>query len=881
MISSTAAFNTAVEATSRHFDARIKHNGSVVQCDITHIKTKKGACDGDYFSIGSVYSSSIEIEACNLTTPLENEDITLEIGIKEGDTYEYVEYGHYTVIKAPKTTKQITISAVGFITSKLTTPISLSASAPTINQIIAAIGTASGVTVTVPNGGTLALNQSVDGMNARTALELVASLLGCYATETNTGAIAVKKFEIPVSKVTVTGDRCLTEPTTQETFTMTGVKVIVTPEEIDDEGAVIPEVEYHTSGVIRQIYENEYMTQAIFNQFASNIVGYTFTPASVDLSLGDPRIEPWDCLSVTDEDGDTFNVPCHVIESSFDGGFASEILSTGESETESEPEGSLTKRFNELSGQLATTEIAADKAKAAASSAQSSADAAAAAASSAQGSATAAAAAASVADGKAEAASAAASVADGKAVAAAAAASSAQSSANTANTYANAALDQLGVVQDVIGVLSWASEHGSFTLTSDTTIQSGKVYFTYDAQTGDYTPVAVPTASALSTYYELEVDEAMNSFIMAHLAVTARGLWVLPSGLKTGSVTPASGETEADARGRLANNYKVLLSSNGMYVYDGDGALVSTFGENITFSSTRAQYIGGENAYIIFNPTTGQINIGGSGVIFGGDKPLSQVLNDLATAENTLIYDHTYEVSNGVASFTAFLYKGGVDVKSSYDPTQFTWYLKTEDGTTALGSGYTTTVNINACGYGAEVIGKFTISDDAELLTSEGDNLTNNSGTNYTVRASGDSVRVSDLEVVTTIYDTDKLLIVGGEGEHLVTFSTLQDYLNAHLDSHVLFNTTTGWDSQITLVSQTNTIYVYTDHDTDSDGNNVAGIKVGDGNAYVVDLPFTDAIAMEHIADNTRHITSSERDFWNNKVRCYYAGTEQLIFTTA
>ena len=77
------------------------------------------------------------------------------------------------------------------------------------------------------------------------------------------------------------------------------------------------------------------------------------------------------------------------------------------------------------------------------------------------------------------------------------AASSAQGDAARATTYANAALDQLSVVQDVAGVLTWASEHGSFTKTSDTAIVDGKVYFTLDSATGDYSPVVDPQASQL------------------------------------------------------------------------------------------------------------------------------------------------------------------------------------------------------------------------------------------------------------------------------------------------------------------------------------------------------------------------------------------------
>lgn len=225
--------------------------------------------------------------------------------------------------------------------------------------------------------------------------------------------------------------------------------------------------------------------------------------------------------------------------------------------------------------------------------------------------------------------------------------------AQTATKYANGALDQLSVVQDVVGVLTWASEHGTFTLTADTTIQDGKVYFTYDSSTGDYTPVVIPQQSALSTYYELTVDEAMQSFIMAHLAVTARGLWVLPNGINTGSVTPASGETIDDARARLGSEYKVLLANDGMHVYDGAGVEVSVFGENITFNAARPQYIGGEDAFIVFDPTSGEITIGGD-VLIDGTKRLSDVLTDLdvsiertATGADITVNGDTVHLTDG------------------------------------------------------------------------------------------------------------------------------------------------------------------------------------------------------------------------------------------
>ena len=296
---------------------------------------------------------------------------------------------------------------------------------------------------------------------------------------------------------------------------------------------------------------------------------------------------------------------------------------------------------------LRAVQAATAQAQADAASAASSASAAASAASAADAKAVQAATAASNAQADATAAAQAASVADGKAVAAGQAASAAQSSADAAslsaaqaNTHATNALDQLGIVQDVVGVLDYAAKHGTFSLTSDTAVQAGKVYFTYDSQTGDYAPVIDPQASALSTYYELTYsDDSMGDFIMTHLAVTQRGLWVLPSGKASGT-TPTSGESQADSDARQAQKYKVLLANDGLHVYDGAGNKVASYGESITFASTRAQYIGNEDAYILFTPehveggqtVKAKLVLGGSGVQVGGGRALSEVLAELDTA---------------------------------------------------------------------------------------------------------------------------------------------------------------------------------------------------------------------------------------------------------
>lgn len=264
------------------------------------------------------------------------------------------------------------------------------------------------------------------------------------------------------------------------------------------------------------------------------------------------------------------------------------------------------------------------------------------------------------------------------------------------------------------------------------------------------------------------------------------------------------------------------------------------------------------------------------------DKANGTAVNAKETAEAILIYDHDYTLEtideHIIANFQAHLFRGGVDIHTAYDQNLFTWYIKTEDGTEYLGNGYTISVDTTNCGYGAEIIGKFTTTDDAEALTQDGSNLTNVDGENLTVRSTGDSVRVRDLTVTTAIYPQEKLMVVGAEDEHLVTMQSLQDYLNLHLDKQVMFGTKAEWDAQVGLVSEPNKLYVYTDYKTDGSGRNLAGIKVGDGNAFLIDKPFIDELYFDHVQDNSIHVTAGDKLRWDEAVNCYYSSGDMLTF---
>lgn len=105
----------------------------------------------------------------------------------------------------------------------------------------------------------------------------------------------------------------------------------------------------------------------------------------------------------------------------------------------------------------------------------------------------------------------------------------------------------------------------------------------------------------------------------------------------------------------------------------------------------------------------------------------------------------------------------------------------------------------------------------------------------------------------------------------------------------IYYDTTANWDAQQGLVGERGAVYIYSDYYIieDQSGNQtpVAGIRIGDGNAYLNDLPFvsddmTYKLTM-HAADTSIHVTPAEKQFWNNKVSSYLdrANAETLILS--
>ena len=86
------------------------------------------------------------------------------------------------------------------------------------------------------------------------------------------------------------------------------------------------------------------------------------------------------------------------------------------------------------------------------------------------------------------------------------------------------------------------------------------------------------------------------------------------------------------------------------------------------------------------------------------------------------------------------------------------------------------------------------------------------------------------------------------------------------IESH----STEEWQEEGRAISKQGIFYIYSDGYKDEEGNDIPRIKLGDGMAYISDLPFLDApllnMIIQHINNEAVHITQQQRLFWNNKI---------------
>ncbi len=346
MIQTSSGYLAAVNSTSREWSARLASSGTAINAEIMSVTIHKGA-RGDELNVGTMYAPYFEATIRGYSgASLLGSTLTFDLGLTVSGATEWATIVTGTVISAKAQGNDLLLTLAGPISALGDQTIESTSTA--VTDVVAEIQTKLGTTVTCRDGitsltGTLAA--AMTGQTIRGALQSLAAFFGGYVTEDATGQIVIGGLS-QTSTTAISSDTYQEEPELSTgTYEITGWRVFVNSETYYLEGTE----PYMDTAC-------QFMTQAQFNAVKAEVIGQTFRGGSIDQTLGNPLIEPWDVLSLA---GSTEAMPrLGAVTVIYDGGVSVRIESPVTTDDEQPAQ-----VVGPLSGQVAEAAAAADSAK--------------------------------------------------------------------------------------------------------------------------------------------------------------------------------------------------------------------------------------------------------------------------------------------------------------------------------------------------------------------------------------------------------------------------------------------------------------------------------------------------------------------------------------
>lgn len=344
MYQSTTAFGTLVQQDSRTFKCLLTY-GETSITTVRSIKFTGGSEGDDDFSLGSTMSQYIEVTIPGKGLVVEGTEMLLQIGMDVNGKTEYIPMGYFTAGKPQKADDQITFTAYDRM-MKTERTFSMSGSNTDTVSVLKKIAEITGVSVTT--AGLTAISMKVPkGYSCREVLSYVAQLHGSFAVCNRKGQIELHTYADSGYKVKP-GRYWGNFEHNDYAFNVTRM-VCATGE--DKNGASISITA--GSGTRSISLSNPFMTQTVLNKILASFKNFSYMPGTLKM-LGDPRLDPWDILTVADLSGNTYKVPIMKLDWEYDGGltYSVEAVGLSEEETNVDYKGPQTKEMERYYAQL-------------------------------------------------------------------------------------------------------------------------------------------------------------------------------------------------------------------------------------------------------------------------------------------------------------------------------------------------------------------------------------------------------------------------------------------------------------------------------------------------------------------------------------------------
>ena len=344
MYQSTAEFGNLVQQDSRTFKCLLTYD-KVSITKVKNIKLTGGSEAEDDFSLGSTMSQYIEVTIPAGNILIEGKEILLQIGMDVNGLTEYIPMGYFTVGKPKKADDQITFTAYDRM---MNTERTFSMDGTTTNTVAVLKKIADITGVPVATSGLTAISIKVPkGYSCREVLSYVAQLHGAFAVCNRRGQIELHTYVD--SDYKVKPNRYWGNFEHNDYVFDVSKFVCFTSQDKNGKSISITS----GSGARSVSFSNPFMTQTVLNNILASFKSFSYMPGTLKM-MGDPRLDPWDILTVEDLSGNTYKVPVMKLEWEYDGGltYSVEAVGLSEEETNADYKGPQTKEMERYYAQL-------------------------------------------------------------------------------------------------------------------------------------------------------------------------------------------------------------------------------------------------------------------------------------------------------------------------------------------------------------------------------------------------------------------------------------------------------------------------------------------------------------------------------------------------
>ena len=344
MYQSSEAFGNLVLQDSRTFKALITYD-DVSITNAKSIKFTGGAEGEDDFSLGSTVSQYVTITIPDPGKAIEGHELLVQIGMEVNGLVEYIPMGYFTPGKPSRNEEQIEFTAYDRM-MKTERAFSMDGDSTDTAAVLKRIQEITGVMVVTD--GLSGISMKVPkGYSCREVLSYVAQLHGCFAVCNRNGQIELHSY--------VDGGYTVSTGRYWDSFEhndyLFQVEKLTCYTGQDEEGKDVSVSS--GDGPRAVIFSNPFMTQDTLDKVMDSLKGFSYMPGSLRM-MGDPRLDPWDVLTVEDRKGGSYKVPLMKLEREYDGGFTDSVEAVGlsEDETNANWKGPTTKEMERYYAQL-------------------------------------------------------------------------------------------------------------------------------------------------------------------------------------------------------------------------------------------------------------------------------------------------------------------------------------------------------------------------------------------------------------------------------------------------------------------------------------------------------------------------------------------------